>query len=246
MAGIIPHALHAPSGEGQGDLGKQSEAKGEKVDGHAKPRMSNLRRMNTEGDAEGVFRWLSGYDPRAEIPPPKAIQHVLSFVLTWAIFERDAFDRRATSHQIEATLKAHLDKGKLSAAMFSDQIGFLRSRYKGKDRFQLSGELLSRKSCAAIQRREKIIPPEINSLERVISEKITDDLSVLNALFYVCFRVRNNLFHGEKRAGDLFDQRGLFMAVSTTLAIYLSKVGVPQYEEEEAAPDEGAAPPEMV
>lgn len=162
--------------------------------------------------------WLSRY--HHDLPSyPGDLTHILDFTLLWNIFERDVC---GNDYSLKKAF-AHISASCLDPTLFSSHLDFFQRRYeRRKDIVHLKGELLS-----SIRKPSKDDECGIKLLHEVLFGEHHPE-NLVKALIFVCYRIRNNLFHGEKRHSDLSAQRDLFNTVNSVLQLYLDRAATPQ------------------
>jgi hypothetical protein len=138
------------------------------------------------------------------------------FALIWNRFELKVCDREASIPTIEKSLKTASDSGLLDWKEFEEFWTTLNA-YLAKegalsnlDFFLLSDKKPNKKE----QEYVKILLP--------ILQGDRPDIEIgLRAMLFIAYRVRNNLFHGEKCVTKLPRQHDLFLVLNSFIAKYI-------------------------
>lgn len=157
-------------------------------------------------------------------PTADSLQPVLEFTLLWNLFERELHDRFVDARKIREVIEVHDNQGRLDSSAFEPHLEFFRERYPDFSQ----DEILHRRLSPAAHRRSRTAGfDEAVNVRRVLNGELTDGANIIYALMYVAYRVRNNLFHGEKDVRTLHLQDDLFRTVNSYLAIYLEQTLMP-------------------
>jgi len=160
--------------------------------------------------------WLSKFSPTNEPLNSETLEPILSFTLIWNLFETVACNRNGSIRSIDESINNANDHGLLKSEDFSDFLIFFQSRYvQDRDIDQLPEYLLSRRGCSNIE------SDKIRLLQDVLQGNSTAIGEIVSSLLFIAYRIRNNLFHGEKNLFTLDTQLDLFRAVNFLLAQYL-------------------------
>lgn len=154
--------------------------------------------------------WINEYTH--SIPPISATEFapILQFSLMWSLFERDACNKRANTGSIKSAVEKSFSEGKLLIETFQDHIQYFKDRAN-------NNEMTVSKYLVAL----KMDKESIELVDRFLSGKLSDANNVVLALLLITYRIRNNLFHGEKEVISLHSQTKLFQVVNSLLATYL-------------------------
>jgi len=163
--------------------------------------------------------WLNQFSPGIDKLDYDTLEPILSFTLIWNLFEMAACHRNASVVNIRRSVDRAYEEGKLSYDDFSEFVAYFKERYqRSDDEMHLSERLIYRRRPRP---NEEI---HIQLLEDVLNGKATDMNNIVFSLLFVAYRVRNNLFHGEKDVFTLNTQTDLFKAVNALLGRYLQAV----------------------
>ena len=152
-----------------------------------------------------VFEWLNGYFPYANIAEEN-MSSVLQFCLMWSLFESKICEKHASVGKMKSFTK-RLDKTKaLKQKNFNPYLLYFQKRYldNGKTNYRFNELRIS-----SVNR---------DHVESVLKKEETENTSVILALLIIVYRLRNNLFHGEKPIITLHDQNINFNIANHFLA----------------------------
>lgn len=146
----------------------------------------------------------------------KALDQVLLFTLIWNRFELRICDRKATMNTIDRNVVEANDSDLLSWADFEEfwdalkgyltEIGALANlKY-----FLLSDGVTNDKEG---NRVDALLP--------VLRGQTPDVVTGIQGMLFMAYRIRNNLFHGEKCVTKLPAQRPLFVILNAMIARYI-------------------------
>ncbi len=130
------------------------------------------------------------------------IDSILYFSLIWNIFEKKYFNKNAKISQVKKFIE-NIDS--IDAGIPNDVFNYYKARYIFN-----SEETYLFKSFEFKSSKYKKITLQL--LIEADSEK-----EKLEALMYIAFRLRNNLFHGEKEVDKLYDQNENFKQMNSFL-----------------------------
>jgi hypothetical protein len=153
----------------------------------------------------GVFDWLKRYFPYANVVEDN-MSSVLHFCLMWSLFESKVCERHASVGKMKSFTKGLNKTESLKQRDFDPYLLYFQKRYlnhgRTNDRFdklRISG-----------MNRELV--------ESVLKKEETKNSSVILALLIIVYRLRNNLFHGEKPIITLHNQSMNFNVANRFLA----------------------------
>lgn len=163
--------------------------------------------------------WLSQFAPGIERIDYQTLEPILSFTLMWNLFETVVCSRNASDRAIRQSVNRAYDAGLLKHEDFGDFLAFFRKRYVEDGNIEeLPGRLLSSRGSTSREQAHIVL------LEDVLKGESTDVHNVVFSLLFIAYRIRNNLFHGEKNVFTLNTQVELFKAVNALLGRYLQVV----------------------
>jgi hypothetical protein len=136
---------------------------------------------------------------------------IANFSLLWSLFEANKFERNANPTRILAKVNQWHAAGVLDIAAFSAALAYFRTRYYENGKHTHHFESLNFR------------PRDRRGLvARVMSGKARTDSEVVSALLLIVYRLRNNLFHGEKWAYGIAGQRPNFECANSVLMLTLN------------------------
>lgn len=162
--------------------------------------------------------WFSQFTEAGHTIAQDELQPVLEFTLIWNLFERQLFRRSANLGEIRRHMERALDLGRINPESYKPHIAFFRERYDNPTEEFLMQVLLS----SSKQPSEHDLV-NIGLVKSAISGEFSDPNNVIYALLFIAYRVRNNLFQGEKNVHTLHLQKELFETVNSYLSIYMSE-----------------------
>lgn len=145
----------------------------------------------------------------------ETLQPVLWFALLWNIFEVEICDRSASMKNIEVCAKKIIDSKNLIWNDF-EEIWIRLKEILPQNVNNLSYYLLS-----------NTISPSTRELECVeeLHQSLESDKpispSILHGMLFVAYRIRNNLFHGEKCITSLPRQLELFRTLNMLITRFI-------------------------
>lgn len=162
--------------------------------------------------------WFAQFTEDGDAISQEQLQSVLEFTLIWNLFERFVCRNSANLGSIRLHIENAIDKGEIGKECFLPHVEFFRARYQNPTEEYLVGVLLSAHRQHSTRDRENI-----RTVQLVLDGSYTDVNNVVYALLFVAYRIRNNLFHGEKQLHTLNLQRELFETVNSYISIYMEK-----------------------
>ncbi|VBB16165.1 hypothetical protein [Burkholderia stabilis] len=131
---------------------------------------------------------------------------ISNFTLLWSAMEGLVLDRSANPTSLLAAVRVFAERGQLRPDLFEASLAYFRDRYFQEDKFTYHFEnLLFRR----LDRRPLV--------EAVLSGQDDDLEHIVGALLLITYRLRNNLFHGEKWAYGIRGQQANFLHASDVL-----------------------------
>jgi hypothetical protein len=162
------------------------------------------------------LEWLRQFAPGGKALNLETLKPILFFTLMWNLFETDCCDRHANPETIRRNVEKADENGLLRAVDFADFLAFFRARYVDNgDIEDLPNILLSSPGQTRLEREH------VGTLQAVLKGDLRDINKVVFSLLFVAYRIRNNLFHGEKDVFTLDTQLELFKAVNALLGRYI-------------------------
>jgi len=139
---------------------------------------------------------------------------ILHFALLWSFFEAKVLRTNASSNRILAIVHEWAAEGKLDAAIFSDELFYFRHRYAVGENAEsyLNG----------LNLRANDNPEMVNA---VLRGQNTDAADSVSAILIIVYRLRNNLFHGNKWEYEIQGQFSNFQYANRALISALNTHG---------------------
>jgi hypothetical protein len=146
-------------------------------------------------NAVAGFAWLTPAERRA----------IRDFTLLWSLFEARLTNTSASIPTITAAIE------RLEAAGVLDLVALERPLAYFRDRYAPGGGILP---CFEALRLNGQGRPVV---ERVLCNELTEPAEIATALMIIVYRLRNNLFHGNKWNDGIHDQRENFRTANQIL-----------------------------
>ncbi len=169
--------------------------------------------MNDQIEFDAIA-WINDYFRGSVQLDFDHLRPILCFSLIWNLFETHACRRHATAESIRHSVDHADESGRLRRERYERYLGFFRSRYLTPDRttdFFFDHLLLTERRAQEVVRR-------------ALHGESQDLNNHVYALLLIAHRVRNNLFHGNKKVESLPRQIDLFHTVNALLATYLEDI----------------------
>ncbi|MBC8752546.1 MULTISPECIES: hypothetical protein [Paraburkholderia] len=131
---------------------------------------------------------------------------ISNFTLLWSVMEGRVLDRKANPTSLLAAVKALAQRGPLRLSSFEASLTYFRDRYfqGGEFTYHFENLLFRKPDCRPL-------------VEGVLSGSDDDLEHVVGALLLITYRLRNNLFHGEKWKYGIREQQENFRHASDIL-----------------------------
>lgn len=129
---------------------------------------------------------------------PSERRAIRDFTLLWSLFEAQLTACNASIPEIEAAITRLEAAGVLDVALLD------RPRRYFRDRYAPGGALLPRFEALRLNGRGRPL------VERVLTGEPAGPAEIASALMIIVYRLRNNLFHGNKWNDGIQDQRNNF------------------------------------
>lgn len=166
-----------------------------------------------------ALEWFSQFSENHTQIDASELQPVLEFTLVWNLFERATCDRFVRIDLLRQHVNKASNRDQLHREAYEPFLTFFRHRYPRHDEEEfLADYLLSDRRRHANRDLE-----DIKLLRDVLAGRSTDTNNLVYALLFIAYRVRNNLFHGEKDVYTLHLQKDLFQTINSLLSIYLQQ-----------------------
>jgi hypothetical protein len=161
--------------------------------------------------------WFAQFTAGGAAIPADELQPVLEFTLVWNLFEKLVCERNAGLPRIRRHVDQSIDQNMINGADYHPFVEFFQERYEDpSEEFLISVLLSSRRLPSRVDRED------IRLVKEVLVGNYSDANNVIYALLFIAYRIRNNLFHGEKAVETLHLQKELFETVNAFLSKYMS------------------------
>jgi hypothetical protein len=137
--------------------------------------------------------WLEKMSPGFVLVPTEDRGAILDFTLLWTFFEQTVLNKQGDADAIISAVNSIRDHGKLNLEAVQPAIRYFRSRYYDTD---LTGAYRKLK----MDRQKKV---HRDLVQKYICGQSDDPADILSALLIIIYRLRNNLFYGEKWTDDI-------------------------------------------
>lgn len=153
-----------------------------------------------------AIEFLKQHVPGYSALNPEEQTAITEFTLLWSAMEGLLLKGNANPTSL-ANKAVEMDRhGGLDIAAYQSPLAYFRARYF------VNGTLNHRFDNLRFRANDR---QEL--VEEVLSGKKTDQVSVLTALLLIVYRLRNNLFHGEKWKYGIKDQQSNFEAAADVM-----------------------------
>lgn len=166
--------------------------------------------------------WFAQFTEDGSAIEQDELQPVLEFTLIWNLFEKLVCDRNAGLHRIRRHVDQSIGRDKITGTDYDPFVEFFRARYRDPSEEFLISVLLSSGRRPSLGDRD-----DIRLVKSVIKGDYSDTNNTIYGLLFIAYRVRNNLFHGEKTIDTLHLQKELFETVNAYLSKYMSDTALP-------------------
>lgn len=155
----------------------------------------------------------------AEALPGDAFDAAMKFALLWMYFEGQACGAEANSKRLRDFAKdLYARKLDQLRGQLDGPLGFFKARYGD---VQQDPQSFIRR----LGEPKRIKPEDQQSIIFLLTAQQVDEVDKAIGLLLICFRIRNNLFHGSKQLPTLQQQQDLFANVSCVLTALLEARG---------------------
>jgi hypothetical protein len=163
------------------------------------------------------IQWLEQNAPGFNALSEQERAAIAHFAILWSFFEARALSARGSSHAILAVTHEWSAKGHLAIEPFTESLLYFQQRYyaDGAETHYLAGLNLRANDCRDL-------------VYAVLKGENTNPADSIAALLIIVYRLRNNLFHGEKWAYGIQGQLNNFTHANNTLMNALSIAGLPE------------------
>ncbi|QRQ59797.1 hypothetical protein [Sphingobacterium multivorum] len=162
--------------------------------------------------------WLIGFLKNADGLKKEGISRIRNFLLLWNLLEDVTLGKDANIAKIRHLVDQIHQNVPLVAGEFDEFVDYFSKRYfdpTGQSPYSLDG--LKFRSGANDQGAKA-------EVKAVLTKSEQNPVMVLKALLIICYRFRNNLFHGEKQLVILDGQINNFIVANNILKLILEKM----------------------
>ncbi|WP_084376616.1 hypothetical protein [Pseudomonas mucidolens] len=168
----------------------------------------------TDKELSASEQWLEARAPSFRRLPDLDRRVIFDFAFLWSLFEAQIMENHARTDRIRDRIDAWTLDRTLGAELYEGELAYFRNRYYA------DGELTHHFPHL------KLRPSDHLSLVQEVVEGVNDPpRDRMLALLMIVWRLRNNLFHGEKWAYELRDQRENFSHANSILMRILERHG---------------------
>lgn len=159
------------------------------------------------------FTWVTEFtQPTLEIDET-TYRQILHFSLIWNLFERHACGRFASIPRIKRAVHTAVFTNKVCAQMFAEHSAYFRNRAKNYG--------------PSVAHYVRALNPHNSETRAILNDffgsQSSSSKDEITGLLVIAYRIRNNLFHGEKDVAYLHTQAELFQVINSLLATYLTR-----------------------
>jgi hypothetical protein len=154
--------------------------------------------------------WLCMKAPGFEALSQKERDAIMHFALLWSFFEAKVLHSHGSATSIVEVSKGWEAEGRLKTELFSDCLMYFRRRYFQNNEFT--------NHFTGLNFRNKDKQPLVEAVLKGEKKNVADTAA---ALLIIVYRLRNNLFHGEKWADGLRGQLDNFTNANALLMLAL-------------------------
>ncbi len=161
--------------------------------------------------------WVMSFFNNAVDLKTEGIERVSNFVFLWNMFETFACHREANLNSIKQIVEEINTHESFDLAVFAPFVSYFSNRYfnpDGSTTHSIEGLKLRVSRPSEQAAKAEIIA--------VLQGNETRPKEVVRALLIICFRFRNNLFHGNKAIIELDNQIDNFIVANNILSIVLT------------------------
>ena len=136
---------------------------------------------------------------------PAERRAIRDFTLLWSLFEARLTNTSASIPTITAAME------RLEAADLLDLAALARPLAYFRDRYAPKGGILPRFEALRLNGQGRPV------VERVLCDEPAEPAEIATGLMIIVYRLRNNLFHGNKWNDGIYDQRENFRSANQIL-----------------------------
>lgn len=161
--------------------------------------------------ASAGIAWLEQQVPEFAQLPEIDKSEIIDFSLLWSFFEGTILNSNASVPTIRNYVQSLEANGTLYQVDLNDYLVYLRDRYFPNGNYSENFQYLY------VERSGN--PPEVHQM---LQDPTSSNAVLLTGCLVVIFRLRNNLFHGEKWKYQLQDQYDNFVQANLLLIQLMS------------------------
>lgn len=167
-----------------------------------------------EKELSASEQWLEARAPGFLNLPDPDRRAIFDFAFLWSLFEAQIMANFARADRIRERIDAWALDGTLEAEIYDAELAYFRSRYFSDGALTYHFPHLN------------LRPSDHPALVQAVIEGTNENpRDRMLALLMIVWRLRNNLFHGEKWAYELHDQRENFRHANGVLMRILERHG---------------------
>lgn len=167
-----------------------------------------------ESEQSASELWLERCAPGFCDLPESDRRAIFDFAFLWSLFEAQIMENSASTTRIRERIDAWAARGELEAERFDAELDYFRARYFA------DGALTHHFPFLNLRAADHPV-----LVRAVVSGENNDPRDRMLGLLMIIWRLRNNLFHGEKWAYKLRDQLGNFTHANRVLMRLLECYG---------------------
>lgn len=162
--------------------------------------------------------WLAGFLLNAGDLKGEGLERVRNFVFLWNLFEDSSMQRDATITKMKQLVDQINGISPINTAELSEFVDYFAQRYfdpTGQSPYSLNGLKFRNNANDQAAKAE---------VEAVLRKNEQNADMILKALLIITYRLRNNLFHGEKQLVGIDGQVSNFIVANNILKLILEKM----------------------
>jgi hypothetical protein len=156
-------------------------------------------------------KFIKEYLPEFNQLNEEEVNEITNFTLMWSLLESIVLDCRATPEKIDSNARSLVANGALDINLIADSLQYFKTRYFNKDLNALTPYYDGLK----IEHR---LPKYRDLILKMFTDDDINAQEKISALLLIIYRLRNNLFHGEKWAYGINGQSENFTHASKVIA----------------------------
>lgn len=162
------------------------------------------------------LEWIKNFFDNGVDLNNEGIDRVRNFSLLWNLFETFACKRRADINSISNAVDKTNQREPITTDLIAEHLTYFKERYFKEDGTpkEIFEGLKFRPRQTEQEAKQKVT--------ETLTDKIYDSAENLKSLLFILYRLRNNLFHGEKEVVRLNGQMDNFTVANDLLAKVLT------------------------